>query len=78
MKELLLNRLRSLWDAHPVTVSTTAGGIFLGILVLVIGFWATFFLTLTGAAGFVIGRWFEADESRLTDFLERLDDVLRR
>lgn len=78
MKELLLNRLRSLWDAHPVTVITTAGGVFLGILVLVIGFWATFFLTLTGAAGFVIGRWFEADENRLTDFLERLDDVFRR
>ncbi len=50
----------------------------MGVLMLVIGFWATFFLTLTGAAGFVIGRWLEADESRLTGFIERLDDVLRR
>lgn len=78
MKELLLNWLRSVWETHPVTLITTASGIFMGILMLVIGFWATFFLTLTGAAGFVVGRWLEADESRLTDFLERLDDILHR
>lgn len=78
MKELLLSRLRSVWETHPVTLITTASGILMGVLMLVIGFWATFFLTLTGAAGFVIGRWLEADKSRLTDFIERLDDVLRR
>ena len=78
MKEMILDRLKSLWEAHPVTLVTTSVGILLGVFMLLIGFWATLFLILTGLAGVVIGRWLEADPSRLNGFIEKIDDVFRR
>lgn len=78
MKEMILDRLKSLWEVHPVTLVTTSVGILLGVFMLLIGFWATLFLILTGFAGFVIGRWLEADPSRLNGFIEKIDDVFRR
>lgn len=78
MKDMILDRLKSLWEAHPVTLVTTLVGILLGVFMLLIGFWATLFLILTGFAGFVIGRWLEADPSRLNGFIEKIDDVFRR
>ena len=78
MKEMILERLKAVWEAHPITLVTTSVGIFIGIFVLLIGFWATLFLLMTGFAGFVIGRWLEADKSRLDSFIERMDEILRR
>lgn len=78
MKEIIVNWLRSVWQTHPVTLVTTTAGILLGVCMLLIGFWATIFLILAGLAGFIIGRWLEADSNRFDSFLERLDDVFRR
>lgn len=78
MKEMILNRLSAVWETHPVTLVTTSSGILLGVFILLIGFWATLFLMLTGIAGFVIGRWLESDGSRLTGLIERIDEMIRR
>ena len=74
MQEELKALGRELWQNHRGKLVGTLLGIFLGMAVLLFGFWKTLFVLLCGLIGLFIG--FQIDRGdRPAEFIESLRDA---
>lgn len=68
IKDLILGE----WHEHRGRLVGTLGGIFVGICILLFGFWTVLFLAVCGAVGWVLGSQHDRD----SDWRAILDEAL--
>jgi len=64
--------LRLIWHRHSGKITGLGCGLFLGLLILILGFFQTMFLLLCMGIGYIVGKKFDDNE----DLAEMLDKFL--
>jgi uncharacterized membrane protein len=62
----------AIWEYHSGKIVGTLGGLFLGILVITLGFFKALFVLMCMTLGFLIGKRIDQKE----DIMEILDRIL--
>lgn len=65
------------WPRHRGKMVGTAAGLFVAILIMLVGLFWTLFLLLLAGTGFLVGSWFDDDEN-LGEVLDRIWSQGRR
>lgn len=62
----------AVWEHHSGKIVGTAGGLFIGLLIIAVGFFKALFILICMGIGFIVGKRIDQRE----DLLELLDRIL--